>query len=228
MREALAAMRYRRSEIEHRVPRKPRAASGRRSRPHRYRLSRPASRRIPAGRRCGRRARRCSRPQPRGSCTKKHAAPPKRAAPRDPHSPWARADGWRLGHPGKRIVAFMDSRRTHRGRRVSALRATTRLTCSMARRVVAARTVARRHAERAIRRPTSAIARASTATASPCTTATAAARFHTRTGAFAYTATGAADGRPHRRADAGPHRAREGESRRRRRAKARKCWSWKR
>jgi 3-methylcrotonyl-CoA carboxylase alpha subunit len=22
----------------------------------------------------------------------------------DPHSPWARADGWRLGHPGKRIV----------------------------------------------------------------------------------------------------------------------------
>jgi len=24
----------------------------------------------------------------------------------DPHSPWARADGWRLGHPGKRIVCF--------------------------------------------------------------------------------------------------------------------------
>jgi 3-methylcrotonyl-CoA carboxylase alpha subunit len=27
----------------------------------------------------------------------------------DPHSPWARADGWRLGHLGKRIVCFMDS-----------------------------------------------------------------------------------------------------------------------
>jgi 3-methylcrotonyl-CoA carboxylase alpha subunit len=26
----------------------------------------------------------------------------------DPHSPWARADGWRLGHPGKRIVALDD------------------------------------------------------------------------------------------------------------------------
>ena len=26
----------------------------------------------------------------------------------DPHSPWARADGWRLGHPGKRIVALLD------------------------------------------------------------------------------------------------------------------------
>ncbi len=24
----------------------------------------------------------------------------------DPHSPWSRADGWRLGHPGKRIVCF--------------------------------------------------------------------------------------------------------------------------
>jgi 3-methylcrotonyl-CoA carboxylase alpha subunit len=26
----------------------------------------------------------------------------------DPHSPWARADAWRVGHPGKRIVAFAD------------------------------------------------------------------------------------------------------------------------
>ncbi len=26
----------------------------------------------------------------------------------DPHSPWARVDGWRLGHPGKRIVALAD------------------------------------------------------------------------------------------------------------------------
>ena len=26
----------------------------------------------------------------------------------DPRSPWARADGWRLGHPGKRIVALLD------------------------------------------------------------------------------------------------------------------------
>ncbi len=31
----------------------------------------------------------------------------------DPHSPWGRADGWRLGHPGKRIVALLD-----RGERV--------------------------------------------------------------------------------------------------------------
>jgi 3-methylcrotonyl-CoA carboxylase alpha subunit len=31
----------------------------------------------------------------------------------DPHSPWSRADGWRLGHPGKRIVALLD-----RGERV--------------------------------------------------------------------------------------------------------------
>jgi len=28
----------------------------------------------------------------------------KAAAAGDPHSPWARTDGWRLGHPGKRIV----------------------------------------------------------------------------------------------------------------------------
>jgi len=27
----------------------------------------------------------------------------------DPHSPWARADGWRLGHLGRRIVCFMNS-----------------------------------------------------------------------------------------------------------------------
>jgi 3-methylcrotonyl-CoA carboxylase alpha subunit len=27
----------------------------------------------------------------------------------DPHSPWARSDGWRLGHLGKRIVCFMHS-----------------------------------------------------------------------------------------------------------------------
>ncbi|MEP7042695.1 MAG: biotin carboxylase N-terminal domain-containing protein [Dokdonella sp.] len=34
---------------------------------------------------------------------------PQRArATADPHSPWARADGWRLGHPGKRIVALVD------------------------------------------------------------------------------------------------------------------------
>ncbi|MGH8171841.1 MAG: biotin/lipoyl-containing protein, partial [Rhodanobacteraceae bacterium] len=26
----------------------------------------------------------------------------------DPHSPWSRVDGWRLGHPGKRIIALMD------------------------------------------------------------------------------------------------------------------------
>jgi 3-methylcrotonyl-CoA carboxylase alpha subunit len=26
----------------------------------------------------------------------------------DPHSPWARVDGWRLAHPGKRIVALSD------------------------------------------------------------------------------------------------------------------------
>jgi 3-methylcrotonyl-CoA carboxylase alpha subunit len=26
----------------------------------------------------------------------------------DPHSPWSRADGWRLGHPGKRIVALSE------------------------------------------------------------------------------------------------------------------------
>ena len=31
----------------------------------------------------------------------------------DPYSPWARADGWRLGHPGKRVVALLD-----RGQRV--------------------------------------------------------------------------------------------------------------
>jgi 3-methylcrotonyl-CoA carboxylase alpha subunit len=30
-----------------------------------------------------------------------------RGAPGDPHSPWARADAWRVGHQGKRIVALM-------------------------------------------------------------------------------------------------------------------------
>ncbi len=36
-----------------------------------------------------------------------------RADPADPHSPWARADAWRIGHAGKRIVALM-----HRGQRL--------------------------------------------------------------------------------------------------------------
>src|SRR5262249_26297645 len=33
-----------------------------------------------------------------------HAAERVAANSGDPYSPWARADGWRLGHPGKRIV----------------------------------------------------------------------------------------------------------------------------
>jgi 3-methylcrotonyl-CoA carboxylase alpha subunit len=33
-------------------------------------------------------------------------APRLAATGTDPHSPWTRADGWRLGHPGKRIVAL--------------------------------------------------------------------------------------------------------------------------
>ena len=40
-------------------------------------------------------------------------APRHALASGDPHSPWSRADGWRLGHPGKRIVALLD-----RGERV--------------------------------------------------------------------------------------------------------------
>ncbi len=39
-------------------------------------------------------------------------APSRARASEDPHSPWARADGWRLGHPGRRIVAL--SRRGER------------------------------------------------------------------------------------------------------------------
>ena len=44
------------------------------------------------------------------------AAPQLALASGDPHSPWARADGWRLGHPGKRIVALSD-----RGERVEVM-----------------------------------------------------------------------------------------------------------
>ncbi|NCT66018.1 MAG: ATP-grasp domain-containing protein [Rhodanobacteraceae bacterium] len=33
-------------------------------------------------------------------------APRRAQASADPHSPWAQADGWRLGHPGRRIVAL--------------------------------------------------------------------------------------------------------------------------
>ncbi|GAB3036831.1 acetyl/propionyl/methylcrotonyl-CoA carboxylase subunit alpha [Oleiagrimonas citrea] len=36
-----------------------------------------------------------------------------RTANADPHSPWARADAWRIGHAGKRIVALL-----HRGERI--------------------------------------------------------------------------------------------------------------
>ncbi|HEY6942238.1 acetyl/propionyl/methylcrotonyl-CoA carboxylase subunit alpha [Dokdonella sp.] len=36
------------------------------------------------------------------------AAPRRALATADPHSPWAQADGWRLGHPGRRIVALLD------------------------------------------------------------------------------------------------------------------------
>ncbi|TDR43959.1 3-methylcrotonoyl-CoA carboxylase alpha subunit /biotin carboxylase /acetyl-CoA carboxylase carboxyltransferase subunit alpha [Tahibacter aquaticus] len=35
------------------------------------------------------------------------AAPALAATGNDPYSPWARADGWRLGHPGKRVVALV-------------------------------------------------------------------------------------------------------------------------
>ncbi|MGF6493358.1 3-methylcrotonyl-CoA carboxylase alpha subunit [Luteibacter sp. 621] len=31
----------------------------------------------------------------------------------DPHSPWGGADGWRLGHPGKRVVALMEGDTRH-------------------------------------------------------------------------------------------------------------------
>jgi 3-methylcrotonyl-CoA carboxylase alpha subunit len=37
------------------------------------------------------------------------AAPQLAATGNDPHSPWARADGWRLGHPGKRVVALVQA-----------------------------------------------------------------------------------------------------------------------
>lgn len=36
----------------------------------------------------------------------------------DPHSPWARADAWRLGHPGKRIVCFTHAGEPDPGKRV--------------------------------------------------------------------------------------------------------------
>ena len=42
------------------------------------------------------------------------AALARAAASPDPHSPWAIADGWRLGHAGKRHLAFM-----HRGNRLA-------------------------------------------------------------------------------------------------------------
>ncbi|MCQ4165375.1 acetyl/propionyl/methylcrotonyl-CoA carboxylase subunit alpha [Tahibacter sp. P2K] len=35
------------------------------------------------------------------------AAPALAATGSDPYSPWASADGWRLGHPGKRVVALL-------------------------------------------------------------------------------------------------------------------------
>ena len=41
------------------------------------------------------------------------ARAPMVACANDPHSPWSRADAWRLGHPGKRIVCF-----THAGQRL--------------------------------------------------------------------------------------------------------------
>ncbi len=31
----------------------------------------------------------------------------------DPHSPWASADAWRLGHPGKRVIALMEGDHRH-------------------------------------------------------------------------------------------------------------------
>src|SRR5690606_24307712 len=36
------------------------------------------------------------------------AAPARARASADPHSPWASADGWRVGHAGKRVVALLD------------------------------------------------------------------------------------------------------------------------
>ncbi|MEO7430757.1 MAG: biotin carboxylase N-terminal domain-containing protein [Dokdonella sp.] len=35
-------------------------------------------------------------------------APRRAGASGDPYSPWARADGWRIAHPGKRIVTLLD------------------------------------------------------------------------------------------------------------------------
>jgi 3-methylcrotonyl-CoA carboxylase alpha subunit len=31
----------------------------------------------------------------------------------DPHSPWGSADAWRIGHPGKRVVALVEGGRRH-------------------------------------------------------------------------------------------------------------------
>ena len=33
--------------------------------------------------------------------------------PADPYSPWSEADAWRLGHPGKRVVALVENGRRH-------------------------------------------------------------------------------------------------------------------
>ncbi|MEO8670257.1 MAG: biotin/lipoyl-containing protein, partial [Tahibacter sp.] len=41
------------------------------------------------------------------------ATPQLAATGSDPHSPWARADGWRLGHPGKRVLVLLQNGKRH-------------------------------------------------------------------------------------------------------------------
>src|SRR5690606_17296896 len=109
------AVRSRGAEVEHRLPRAAGAASRGGRGTHRHRLPRPPPGRVPARSRRADRARAAGRGGDRADAAAGTGsrAPRRGPASGDPGSPWALADGWRLGHAGKRLLGFL-----HRGRRL--------------------------------------------------------------------------------------------------------------
>jgi 3-methylcrotonyl-CoA carboxylase alpha subunit len=131
------------------------------------------------------------------------------AASGDPHSPWARADGWRLGHAGKRIIILdhVSASKSTRSARAATIawqrRASASLRGAARRRLLSASSTACQALSRA-RRPSAIVSadgdRPQCVSSAP---------------AFRVRRIGTADGATGRRADAGAHRADQGESRRR-------------
>ncbi len=126
----------------------------------------------------------------------------------DPHSPWARTDGWRLGHAGKRIVILNHAMVEAFGA-AGDYRLTSRRTGLSRRR----RTTRRRHARRPLRRRRASVPGRYRWRTHRHPRRQAPARIRACTG-FCLRKNGGQRCRQPARADAGPHRSRQDAGRR--------------